>query len=385
MKIAFVYDRVNKFGGAERVLLALHKIWPEAPLYTAVYNKKTAPWADEFRVIPSFLNKLPFSSTNHEIFPLLTPYAFESFDFSPYDVVLSITSSDAKSIITSPKTLHICYMLTPTRYLWDGYQDHLQNPGFGFLNPFVKIFMKIFSPGLRQWDYYASNRVDKYIAISKTVSSRIQKYYGKEAEVLYPPVDTDKFNVKTQMSNVKTKSQISNRDYFLIVSRLVPYKRIDYAIEAFNELGLKLIIIGKGIDEKRLKDLAKSNIEFIDSGLTDEKLCWYYQNCKALIFPGREDFGISAVEVQSCGKPVIGVEGGGLDEIVSPGISGEIYQSPDKANLICAVRKFSRKKYLVSDCCSNAQRFSQKKFQHIMQKTIEDYWSKWIEKNSIKL
>lgn len=368
MKIAFVYDRVNKFGGAERVLLALHKIWPDAPLYTAVYNKKTAPWADDFTVIPSFLNKIPLSSTNHEIFPLLTPFAFESFDFSAYDVVLSITSSDAKGIITSPKTLHICYMLTPTRYLWDGYQDHLQNPGFGILNPMVKILMKVFSPGLRQWDYLVSARVDKFIAISKTVSARIKKYYKRDAEIIYPPVNTDNFNIKGHKSK---------GNYFLIVSRLVPYKKIDYAISAFNKLGLNLKIIGSGIEEERLKQMAQKNIEFIGSGLTDEKLCWYYQNCRALIFPGVEDFGISSVEALACGKPVIAVDGGGISEIIISGISGEIYKNAEEVSLTKAVKKMLDKKYSALDCQKNAQRFTQNKFQQSMKNTVVNYWKEW--------
>lgn len=377
MKIAFVYDRVNKFGGAERVLLALHEIWPKAPLYTAVYNKKKASWADDFVVIPSVLNKLPFSSTNHEIFPLLTPFAFESFDFSKFDVVLSVTSSDAKGIITSPNTMHICYLLTPTRYLWGGYHDHLQNPGFGIFNPLVKGLMQVFSPSLRKWDYISATRPDHYIAISKTVANRIKSYYKREADIIYPPVDTDVF-----VPN-KSRAKVVDTDYFLIVSRLVPYKKIDTAITAFNKLGWKLKIIGNGIDEDRLKRLAFKNIEFISGGLTDEKLCWYYQNCKALIFPGEEDFGITAVEAQACGKPVIGISRGGISEIIYPGKTGKVYDNYNKNSLISALKKFIKKKYFVSDCRSNASRFVKKNFQKIMRETIKNYWKMWRESSKI--
>ncbi len=379
MKIAFVYDRVNKFGGAERVLLALHEIWPEAPLYTAVYNKENAQWAEAFQVIPSFLNKLPFSSTNHEILPLVTPFAFESFDFSKYDVVLSVTSSDAKSIITCPNTLHICYLLTPTRYLWNGYYDHLENPGFGPFNPLVSAFMKVFSPKLRLWDYIASKRPDRYIAISETVKHRINKYYRQEADVIYPPVDIELFNPKLPSPGRSPSGHLpgAKLDYFLIVSRLVPYKKIDYAISTFNDLGWNLKIIGNGIDGKRLKNLAKPNIEFISGGLTDEKLCWYYQNCQALIFPGEEDFGIAAAEAQACGKPVIGIGKGGAGEIVIPDVTGELYDDFDKDTLTRTLKKFIKKQYSISDCRKNAIRFGKVLFQKMMKRTVENYWKEF--------
>lgn len=370
MRIAFVYDRVNKFGGAERVLLALHEIWPEAPLYTAFYNKEKAAWADVFEVKPTFLNLLPFVSDFHEIFPLLTPYAFESLKLEDYDVVLSITSSDAKAVITHPDTLHICYILTPTRYLWSGFNDYLDNPGFGFLNPMVKVLMKLFAPSLRSWDYTSSKRPDTYISISETVARRVKSYYRVDSTVIYPPVDTELFHPGEA-------SDKSSGDYFLIVSRLVPYKKIDYAISTFNDLGWKLKIIGKGIDEKRLKRLAKNNIEFITGSLTDEKVCWYYQNCKALVNPGEEDFGISAVEAQSCGKPVVGISSGGTSEIVIEGETGELYQNPDKKSLISALKKIKRKKYSASDCRFNAIRFSKRNFQKIMKQTVENYWQNW--------
>ncbi|MBI3379895.1 glycosyltransferase [Candidatus Gottesmanbacteria bacterium] len=368
MKIAFVYDRVNKFGGAERVLLALHEIWPDAPLYTAIYNKKSGSWANKFKVIPSFLKDLPLSSTNHEIFPLTTPYAFESFDFRKFDVVLTITSSDAKGIITNPNTLHICYLLTPTRYLWNGYFDHLANPGFGKINPFVKTIMKIFTPVLRKWDFIASYRPDVYISISNTVAKRIKCYYKRSATLIYPPVETEKF-VTPQKCNIG--------EFFLVVSRLVSYKKIDYVISTFKELGWNLKIIGSGIDKKRLKKISSKNIEFIDGSLTDEKLCWYYQNCRGLIFSGEEDFGISAVEAQACGKPVIALNKGGITEIIIPGVTGEIYNTADEDSLIHALNRFINKNYKMDDCRKNATRFSKQKFHKNIKIAIENYWKIW--------
>lgn len=368
MKIAFIYDRVNKWGGAERVLLALHEIWPKAPLYTAVYNPQTASWAKVFEVKSSFLQYFPFAKSNHEFYPILTPLAFESFDFSGFDVVLSVTSAEAKGIITKPNTLHICYCLTPTRYLWSGYHTYLRQPGLGVLSPLARLLMWVCAPSLRMWDSVAAKRVDRYIAISKRVKDRIEKYYRKKAEIIYPPVDVDTFTFDPK----KKKG-----DFFLIVSRFVPYKRIDYVIAVFRKLKWKLKIIGSGIDEGRLKKMAQSNIEFIGCDLTDEKLCWYYQNCSALIFPGEEDFGLTAVEVQACGSPVIAFSQSGVRESVVEGKTGEWYDEQNEASLISALQKFKKKKYSVPECRKNAMQFSKIQFQRKMKKTVEDLWQEW--------
>lgn len=370
MKIAFVYDRVNKFGGAERVLLALHKIWPKAPLFTAVYNPPKASWASVFQVKTSFLRYLPFSSSRHEILPFLAPLAFESFDFSHYDVVLSVTSSDAKCIVTRPQTLHVCYCLTPTRYLWNGYRDYLDEPGLGIFNPTAQIMMKLFTPILRRKDFISAQRPDIYLTISKAVATRINHYYKKEVEVIYPPIDIDKF----KPSKNKTKN-----GYFLIVSRLVPYKKIDYVISSFNKLDWKLKIIGSGIDKNRLEKLAKSDIEFLGD-LTDKKLCWYYQNCRALIFPGEEDFGLTSLEAQACGKPVIAYKSGGVKETVIDRVTGSLYDSPTEDSLVSALKEFNENDYLPFVCRQNAQKFSQTIFQKQMKKTIETFWKIWIRK-----
>jgi glycosyltransferase involved in cell wall biosynthesis len=363
MKIAFVYDKVNKFGGAERVLLALHEIWPEAPLYTAVYDKEKAKWADVFQVKTSFLRYLPFLQDRHEILSLITPYAFESFNFDQYDVVLSVTSADAKGIITKPSTLHITYCLTPTRYFWSGYDEYLREPGVNVFNPIARLYMRLFFPKFRQWDFIASSRPDNYIAISYLVARRIKTYYRREAIVIYPPID---------MKNFKPNNKKLNKEeYYLIVSRLVPYKRIDYAIRAFNRLGWKLKIIGSGIDEGRLKNLAYQNIKFLGGNLTDEKLCWYYQNCKALIFPGEEDFGLTAVEVQACGKPVIAFYGGGVKESVQPHITGQFYNCLTEDSLIECLYDFEERCYLPSACRKNAELFTKDKFQREMKLAVE--------------
>lgn len=316
MKVALVYDRVNKWGGAERVLLALHEIFPNAPLYTSVYNKKNAKWADVFDVKTSFLQTFPFAKSFHEFYALLMPLAFESFKFDNYDLVISVTSEAAKGIVTKPGTMHICYLLTPTRYLWSGYRDYFKNPLFRFFaSPAVSY--------LRMWDKIASQRPDRYIAISSVVKQRAEKYYERKSSVIFPP-----FKFLNNFLNQNTEN-----NYFLVVSRLVYYKRVDIIIKAFNKLNLPLKIVGTGSQEKTLKKIANSNIEFLGN-LTDEKLSFYYKNSKALIFPGIEDFGLVMVEAQSFGKPVIALGQGGALDIVRKGITGEFFQNQTPESLI---------------------------------------------------
>lgn len=354
MNIALVYDRVNKIGGAERVLLALHDIWPDAPLFTAVYDPKRAGWADVFRVHPSFLQHAPFARAHHELYPWLTPMAFESFSWDTYDVVLSITSAEAKNIITKPRTVHICYCLTPTRYLWSAKKEYEQSGIAG------KI-LQTFAPTLKKWDSVASSRPDYYLAISKRVENRIKMYYGRTVEgVIYPPVDTAMFKEGSGMG-----------DYFLCVSRLVPYKRVDIVIDAFNQLGWPLKIIGAGKSEALLKRLAKKNIEFVGGDLTDAKLVDYYQRCRAFVFSGEEDFGIVSLEAQACGKPVICYRQSGMAETVLEGKTGITFQEQTKESLIAALHAFAKGWYDSASCRKNAERFDMHRFKEEMKTAVE--------------
>jgi len=371
MKVALVYDRVNKFGGAERVLLALHKIWPEAPLYTSVYHSRSTPWASVFRVIPSFLQRFPLAKTNHEIYPLLMPLAFESFNFDEYDVVISVTSEAAKGIITKPKTLHLCYCLTPTRYLWSGYEEYFNSPLGLIAEPWLK--------DLKKWDLIASERPDEILAISETVSDRIEKYYQRKSEVIYPPVNTRKFTIPAcrqagfnlQFSNIKEK-------YFLVVSRLVKYKKVDLAIEAFNALGWKLKIVGIGRGMSRLKKMAKKNIEFLGQ-LTDKELLSYYQNCQAVIFCQEEDFGIVPLEAQACGKPVIAFEKGGAKETVIEGKTGLFFEKQTRSSLVEALKRFKPGNFKSKDCRKQVEKFSQEKFIKKFKKKVEEKWQMFLK------
>ena len=345
MKVAIVYDRVNKWGGAERVLLALHEIFPEAPLYTSVYDPKGAPWAKVFpAVVASFLQKFPLASSNHEFLAPLMPLAFESFDFSDYDLVISVTSEAAKGIRTKPGTLHICYCLTPTRYLWSHHDDYFKDAVF-------KALTKPLVDYLRKWDKVAASRPDKIIAISTEVKNRIRKYYDMDSDIIFPPVNITSAGINKE----------SGKRHYLVVSRLVGYKNVDLAVEAFNKLGSLLIIVGAGKEEKRLKRRARNNIKFVGQ-VSEKDLAKYYSGAKALIMPQEEDFGIVAVEAQSFGVPVIAYNKGGAIDTVIPGKTGIFFEQQQPESLIGAVRKFEKMRFVVDNLYTNAQGFSKEVF-----------------------
>lgn len=374
-KIALVYDRVNKIGGAERILTALHEIWPSAPLYTSVYDEKGAPWAKDFDIKTSFLQHIPFFRNHHEYIPFLMPIAFESFKFDQYDIVVSITSAEAKGIITKPQTLHICYCLTPTRYLWNGEQIYLESINQGFFKKIKTGLAKYALNYLKKWDQIACHRPDYYLSISNEVKQRIKKYYQKDSEIIYPPVDTNKFVLRVNPS--KGINPIE-KPYYLLVSRLVPYKKIDLAIRAFNNLPHKLIIIGRGSEEKYLKSISKDNIQFITDNLTDTELIGYYQNCVALIFPGVEDFGLTPLEAMACGKPVIAYREGGVLESVIEGVTGEFFSPQTPKALEEVIKEFNSDKYLAENCRKQAEKFSKQIFQENFLNIVEKLYKRRI-------
>ncbi|HVF69961.1 MAG TPA: glycosyltransferase [Xanthomonadales bacterium] len=359
MKVALVYDRVNKWGGAERVLLALHELFPDAPLYTSVYDPKKASWAEIFDVKTSFLQEIPLASTHHELLAPLMPLAFESFSFDEYDLVISITSESAKGIVTKPGTTHLCYCLTPTRYLWSGYDQYFNNDGLKFVSkPIVSA--------LRKWDITASRRPDAFVAISKEVQGRIRKYYGRESELVYPPVTirNSKYEIRNPKQIRNTKYEIPDTGYFLVVSRLskfTKYKRVDLAIDACNQLKLPLKIIGSGSLRRKLKERAGPTIEFVGS-TSDSELVEYYKNSKALIFPGLEDLGLVMIEAQSFGKPVIAYKAGGAVELVVDGKTGVFFNEQTSKSLIGALQKFEKMKFDPNLCMENAEKFGMDKF-----------------------
>lgn len=357
MRVALVYDRVNKWGGAERVIIALRKIFPDAPLYTSLYKESRASWAKKITVKTSFLQKIPFASAYHEAMGALMPIAFESFTFDEFDTVISVTSESAKGILTKPSTRHISIILTPTRYLWSGYQEYFSNILFRLLAMPVVLY-------LRFWDRIAANRPDKLIAISDNVRLRIKKYYGLESEIIYPPL-----MIRTRLKKLNHKSEILDRNYFLVVSRLVPYKRIDLAIRAANHAKVPLKVIGTGSELKKLKQMAGPTVEFVGY-VQDAYLKRFYANSKALIFPGNEDFGLTMVEAQSFGKPVIAYRAGGASEIIIDGKTGVFFDKQNVASLVRVLKKFRASRYNEKDCRINARRFSFEVFKRKIENVV---------------
>lgn len=358
MKVALVYDRVNKIGGAERVLESLREIFPNLVLFTSVYNEGKTPWAKKFKVRASYLQKIPIINSKHELIPYLMPFAFESFNFAGFDLVLSVTSEASKGVIVPSGIPHVCICLTPTRYLWSGYSQYFKNPILRFLSfPLVSY--------LRKWDLVASTRPDEFIAISDNVARRIKKYYKRDSVVIFPPSD------RLFQKKIGNGFMPKEKDYFLVVSRLVDYKRIDLAVRACTKLKLPLVVIGEGSEYEKLDAVSGETVVF-KGKVSDEELISYYKNCRALIFPGEEDFGITMVEVQLAGKPVIAFGAGGALEIVKKGKTGVFFTSQTVSSLCAVLKKFRDNRYNGMDCRINAKRFSEKNFKTRILRFLKD-------------
>ncbi len=334
MKTAVVYDWIDKWGGVERVLLTMAKMFPRADFYTSYYDPETASWAKNLNIKTSFIQKLPNFIKKNRILSLpFYPYAFESFNFSDYELVISVSSSFAKSVITKPHTLHLCYLLTPTRYFWLDTETYLNSP----LKQLGKIRLKKY----QDWDYVAAQRPDRIISISKTVQERTKKFYKRASEVVYPPFDVEyweKINHKMPAAGQKASK------FFLVVSRLEPYKKVDLVINVFNKLKEKLIIVGKGTQMSKLRKLAGHNIEFF-SDLSDGELAKLYMSACALIMPQEEEFGYVSLEAQLLGCPVIAFGKGGATETVQDGKTGIFFDHQTVKALTGAVARFAKIEY----------------------------------------
>lgn len=354
MKVALVYDRVNKWGGAERVLQVFQEMFPDAELFTSVYSPKHARWAKKFKKVnSSFLNKFPYTRNKHEYMGALMPSAFENHDFSGFDLVVSVTSEAAKGIITNPNTHHVCYCLTPTRYLWSHHDEY-------FKNPLLKITSKPFVSYLKAWDKIAAQRPDIMVAISSSVQKRIKKYYKRESVVIHPP-----------LSFQPLKVQVPRKDYFLVVSRLVPYKKVKLVIEAFNSLNLPLVVVGGGSEEGKLRKSSADNIKFVGK-LTDSSLARYYGSARALIHQQEEDFGLAAVEAIASGTPVIAYKAGGVLDIIQEGKNGIFFSNQDKDSLIDAVKRYDEVSFSASIIKSSVKKFSKENFINHFNKIIHE-------------
>ena len=360
MKVALVHDFLTKNGGAEKVLIALHEMFPDAPVYTLLYNEsgtkgKYKDWqikASSLQRTPAFLRKPRF------LLSRLAP-AIEEFDFSSYDLVISSSNSFAHGIITPARTFHLSYCHSPMRYAWDWCNEYLleNNLGFGLKG----IFARYLIHQIRIWDRVAADRVDCWVANSINVQERIQKYYRTNSTIVYPPVDTAQIE----------PTEKEPYDSYLIVSRLEPYKNIRYAVEAFNHLGKKLIIIGEGSELSTLRSIAKPNIEFL-GWQDDNSVHKHLAQSKALIFPGEDDFGITPVESMAAGRPVLALGKGGALETVIDGKTGLFIQNPSANDIISTVNEFELHfAEFEADCCrKRAMNFSAQKFKENMQQAI---------------
>jgi len=371
MKVAIVHDFLTYWGGAEQVLKSLHNLYPDAPIYTLLYDRKMDQYFPNARIRPSFLNKFPEFLKKRKKFLLpFFPTAVETFDLSAFDLVISSSSSFAKGVIVKPKTFHISYCHTPTRFLWDWYYNYLEENNVGKIKKLVVVpILHI----LRLWDYSASERVDFYIANSEHTARKIKKFYRAESSVIYPPVDFEKFS---QYENLPS---VAEKDYYLIVSRLSAYKKIDIAIQAFNKMNMPLVVIGEGCDKKRLQKMAGKSVKLLGFQ-SEEKLAAYYQNAKAVIFPGEDDFGITILEAMSFGKPVLAYAKGGALETVTPGRNGELFESPVPEILADGVRRLNRnlENYNSIEIREYARQFSRENFE----KKIEAFVGKVCERKA---
>ncbi|MBI1911575.1 MAG: glycosyltransferase [Deltaproteobacteria bacterium] len=312
MKVALIHDWLTGMRGGEKVLEVFCEIFPEADLYTLIHIPGSVSNIIENRKIKtSFVQRLPLVKKRYRAYLPLFPMAIESFNLNGYDLILSSSHCVAKGVIPSPKTLHISYIHTPMRYVWDMYYEYFGNKEGKLSGKAIAAF----SHYLRMWDASSSSRVDHYIANSRHVAKRVEKFYRRDSAVINPPVDCGRFSLLDSKGD----------DFYLIVSAFAPYKRLDIAVEAFNKIGAKLKIIGTGQDEQKLKSMAGANIEFL-GWKSDAEIADYYRRCRALIFPGEEDFGIVPLEAMACGRPVIAFGKGGALETIVP------FEGTGKAN-----------------------------------------------------
>lgn len=323
--LAIVTDQLTGgIGGAESILFSLYEIFPEAPTYTTVYNKDIMP--EEFRhreVFTSLIQNLPFAKRFYKSYFPLMPFAVEFLDLQNYDIVFSSHHSVAKGIIPRPDAVHICYCHSPARYIWDLFWFYSKSKKFTRLK---KILTSIIFQYMRVWDATSANRVDYFLANSRYTAARIKKFYNRNSEILHPPVNTEKFNHE------------DTYDYYLMIGRLVSYKGYELAIEAFNETGKKLVIIGDGVEFSSLKAKAGKNV-FMTGRINDRELVKYMNNCRGLVFPGKEDFGIVMAEAQAAGKPVIAYKAGGALDIVLDMETGVFFKEQTADSLNAAIRR----------------------------------------------
>jgi glycosyltransferase involved in cell wall biosynthesis len=352
--VALVHDFLLDLRGAERVFLAMCDLWPQADLFTAVYDPVGTDGRFEQRHLhTSFLQRLrPTARTFRGLLPLY-PAAIESFDLSEYDLVVSSSSAWAHAVITDERTVHVSYCHNPFRYVWNDRDRTLAERR----DPVSRLALRALFRRWRQWDWIAAQRVDRYLANSRATQKRISTYFGRESTIVYPPVETERF----QPAPVG--------DYYLVLSELMPHKRIGTAIEAFNRLRRPLVVVGDGPDARRLRRMAGPTVRFLGR-VDDVRVAQLLSACRALVVTATEEFGIAAVEAQAAGRPVIGFAAGGVIETVRDGMTGVLWTG-GPAELAATVLEFDESAIEPADCVANAHRFSVERFHRALTQEVE--------------
>ena len=357
-RVALVHDWLTGMRGGEKCLEVLCELFPAAPIYTLLHVKGAmSPSIESREIRASFVQHFPFIEEKYRLYLPFFPAAIGSFDFSDFDLIISTSHCVAKGAKPAPGALHICYCFTPMRYVYEMYDEYF---GKGKAGIVVRAAMAGVAPVLRWWDKKTTTRVNHFVAISEHVRKRIGRHYRRESDVIFPPVDTERFGVS-----------VRDEGYYLIVSALVPYKRVDLAVQAFNRVGTRLLVVGKGPEEEKLRRIAGPNVEFV-GWKDDDELARLYGGAKALVFPGEEDFGIVPLEAMASGKPVIAFAKGGVLETVEGGVSGVFFHDQTVEALEKAVQEASTMRFDPARINARALQFSRKKFKARLGEYIEE-------------
>ncbi|MDP2807616.1 MAG: glycosyltransferase [bacterium] len=350
MRIAIIYEWLVSMRGGEKVIEQLAELYPDADIHVLLWRKgSVSAKIESHRICTSFLQRFPLFKRHYRHFLPLFPIAVESYDVSQYDLIISCSHCVAKGVIPASHARHLCYCYTPMRYIWDMYSDYFGKTR----NPLARIVYRYVAHQLRIWDITTNDRVDDFVAISNHVARRVKRYYNREAPVIYPPVDTEFYH--------PVPERLLAEPYYLMVSALVPYKRVDLAISACRKAGRRLVIIGDGPEKRKLTGMAGGTVTFLGWASNEQIRAWY-SHCEALIFPGEEDFGIVPVEVQACGRPVIAYGKGATLETVVDGTTGVFFDDQDDGSIIQAIHRHEQMQYNTNKIVANAQRFSRDNF-----------------------
>lgn len=370
-KVAIVHDWLTNMGGAEPLLLELHKLYPDAPIYTSVFDREKMSAFAELDIRTTYLQKvLPkFLRYKHILWPVLRAHAFRKLDMSKYDLIISSSTAEAKAVKKRPGAVHICYCNTPTRYYWSHYEEFKKSFNFGLLNIFIKPVIPVFVWWMRRLDLSAATGVDYFMANSNEVKRRIKKYYNRDSTVVWPAVDVGRFSKETASG-----SKPATRNGFIIWGRHVPYKRFDLAIKACNELKLPLTVVGAGPETETLKALAGPTVTFTGR-VSDDELVQLARSAQAFLFPGDEDFGIAPVEALAAGTPVIAYKSGGALDYVIEGKTGTFFETQTVDSLKLALKKFDVKKFKEKELQTFAKQFSPERYRREVAAFIKSHTS----------